>query len=125
MGFAYSVLLISLMLFSCFHIALRYFFQEGKGVSADAVSTWVLGITLSLFLERYLVSLINSNFIRIILALVIFGMIAVICFEIQERGIPFLGFPNKWAYVVVAIVTLIFHELWNEPVPTKSNRKKS
>ena len=93
-------------------IVLNYI--QGTAISADVLAAWAYGVMMSVYLDRYFVSLVNNLFIRLLVGLLVMALVALVGHSMQSSDVVFIGFPNKWVFVVMAVL-LVGTELLTPP----------
>ena len=83
-------------------IVLNYI--QGSVISVDALAAWAYGVMMSVYLDRYFVSLVSNLFIRLLVGLSVMALVALVGHSMQSSDVIFIGFPNKWVFVVMAIL---------------------
>ena len=121
LGFIVSVPILALLAVASIPLGLGHLI-EGS-ISVDALAGWIFGIMVALYLDRYLISFLNSRFARVLLILFVMVVVGLASHEMQTGSVPFIGFPNKWAFIIAAVF-LVGTELLNDPASRKARRRK-
>ena len=121
LGFIVSTPILLLLAVASIPLGLRHLIE--RDITVDALAGWVFGIMVALYLDRYFVSRLDNRFARVLLTLSVIIVVGQASNEMQTGAIPFVGFPNKWAFIIAAIF-LVGTELLNDPAPRKARRRK-
>lgn len=77
---------------------------QGSVVSVDALAAWAYSVMMSVYLDRYFVSLVSNLYIRLLVGLSVMALFALVGHSMQSSDVVFIGFPNKWVFIVMAVL---------------------
>ena len=121
LGFVVSLPILSLLTVASIPLGLMHLIE--RDISVDALAGWVFGIMVALYLDRYFISRLPNQLLRVFLTLSVLVVVGLVSHEMQTGSVPFIGFPNKWAFITAAIF-LVATELLNDTTTRKQRRRR-